>query len=407
MSSLSILLRFTLEKRICNRTFLYWNLGLLGLILALFFCDFIILFFVPAFFEPKPIYVAELSDFAEWGNANNSFFTFIPLESDTDQHEILEAGRWIIQYEAQYQIISKEEIPANQYLALQQILLSYDQTHNEKTSMVLPVVSLVLESQNHEENQAWAFLMITSIYFIALGYVGSVASDVVYEKSTRMMELILTSVSSSTHLIAKLLGGWLALILQVACLGGALLGSFLLRYGYDQAKGLWRVLVQFQLIEKEIQLDLGKLLGEMISEYELLPKLLFGLSFMLLGILFVQTILVILSSFISSVEESGAIQSPFYLLFMGVYYLTLFLNTPEQMNSGLGRGLSMLPFFSMLFMPCRMFYYQVSWLEIFISLAIAVVALILLWLLGAPIYQIGVLDYSSQPMHKKWSSTFR
>lgn len=78
-------------------------------------------------------------------------------------------------------------------------------------------------------------------------------------------------------------------------------------------------------------------------------------------------ILVILSSFIANVEEAGNIQAPFYLILMGVYYFALSVNTPYQMSEGIGFILSFLPFFSMLFMPCRLLIQNVSMFELMLS----------------------------------------
>ena len=86
---------------------------------------------------------------------------------------------------------------------------------------------------------------------------------------------------------------------------------------------------------------------------------------------------------------------------MGVYYLTIFVNTKESMTSGLGRVLSMLPFFSMLCMPCRIFYHSLPTIDIVISLASAVGTLVLVVLLGTPIYKIGILDYSDKSIKDK------
>ena len=102
------------------------------------------------------------------------------------------------------------------------------------------------------------------------------------------------------------------------------------------------------------------------------------------------------SSFIANVEEAGNIQAPFYLILMGVYYFALSVNTPYQMSEGIGFILSFLPFFSMLFMPCRLLIQNVSMFELMLSYMISFSAIFFVVKKGSAVYQRGVLDYSSK-----------
>ncbi|MGN1344456.1 MAG: hypothetical protein ACI4U3_07740, partial [Traorella sp.] len=107
-------------------------------------------------------------------------------------------------------------------------------------------------------------------------------------------------------------------------------------------------------------------------------------------------VLVVLSSFISNIEEAGNVQGPFYMLLMAVYYLAISLNTPYQMSEGIGYILSFFPFLSMLFMPCRLLIQNVSILELGLSALISLVFMYLVVSQGSIIYQRGVLDYTSK-----------
>lgn len=42
-------------------------------------------------------------------------------------------------------------------------------------------------------------MVVTGIYFMMLSFATTVANEVVYEKATKTLELILTSVSARTH----------------------------------------------------------------------------------------------------------------------------------------------------------------------------------------------------------------
>ena len=106
--------------------------------------------------------------------------------------------------------------------------------------------------------------------------------------------------------------------------------------------------------------------------------------------------MVIVSSFISNIEEAGNVQAPFYIIMLIVYYLAISLNTPYHLNEGIGYYFSFIPFLSMLFMPCRILQGAVTFYEMGLSFFFACTAFLLLAKSGSRIYQKGVLDYSSK-----------
>ena len=71
------------------------------------------------------------------------------------------------------------------------------------------------------------------------------------------------------------------------------------------------------------------------------------------------------------------------------------MNNSISMNEGMGKTLSMIPFFSMLFMPCRILCYNVTYMEVIISTFISLVTFLVVLCFGSIFYQRGVLDYSS------------
>ena len=113
-----------------------------------------------------------------------------------------------------------------------------------------------------------------------------------------------------------------------------------------------------------------------------------------MGVFLVQLVMVIVSSFVSSIEEAGNIQAPFYLVLLGFYYVTLALNNVHDLNEGIGFYLSFLPFFSMLLMPCRLLIGKVSFIQLLFSLTTSIVLILYILYKGIPIYERGVLDYS-------------
>lgn len=389
MENFKVILKFTLNRRLRNKTFVYVNVLLGCLMILLFCCDFYIPYLFPTW-EEKPTIMCSDTTVCNDLNYILQDFDFIEDEENrTSEYYFIDVNEcydiWV-DSNANMLNVAKIEMALRQ----REELLLIEQG-------LLNLKPIYIHTDENEENSAdtWGFMLITTVYFLALSFAGTVANDVVYEKATRMMEIILTSTTASIHLMAKLIGGWLSLLLQLAIFIGEFLICFIVRILYDKAEGLFSVLYKLGFVTKIEELSFSRLFEWFGNNMEMCGYLVIAFIVMFLGILLVQSILVILSSYISNIEEAGNIQSPFYLLLMGVYYLTLFVNNKESMTNGVGRLLSLLPFFSMLCMPCRIFYHSIPLSDLLISVVSALSAIVLVLMLGTPIYQKGVLDYSA------------
>jgi hypothetical protein len=70
--------------------------------------------------------------------------------------------------------------------------------------------NVVESSVNHS-----GFIVVTSIYFMLLSFSTAVANEVVNEKTSNVIEVILTSVSHKEHYYSKLLIGWFTMVSQL------------------------------------------------------------------------------------------------------------------------------------------------------------------------------------------------
>lgn len=389
MDKFKVILKFTLNRRLKNKTFLIANILLGCLLILLFCCDFVIPVLFPDW-EEKPTIMCSDETLCRDLKYILLDFEFINDETlHSNEHYFIDVNEY-------YDVWVNENVDMLNVAKIEMALRQREElVLVEQGLLNLKPVYVHSNMEDEDTANTWGFVLITTVYFLALSYAGAVANDVVYEKATRMMEVILTSTTASIHLMAKLIGGWLALLVQLLIFIGEFLICFLIRILYDRAEGLLSILYKLGFVGEKEGLSFNKLFEWIGNNTEMCWYLLIAFILMFLGILLVQSILVILSSYISNVEEAGNIQSPFYLLLMGVYYLTLFVNNKESMTNGVGRLLSLLPFFSMLCMPCRIFYHSIPISDLLISITSAIGAILLVLLLGAPIYQKGVLDYSS------------
>lgn len=404
------LVKFSLKRRFMNTATILLNCMLCLVIGAAFFADKLVDLINPQLFEERVVYLCNLDEQIVQAlfESEQSGLKFIVSEQAPKQLLADNERAMVLEYQQGYLLhtlyradrLLVESLSAllsqmHQTLALSVLVSSAEEFESIMTPVLIQNEVLNEEIEVSEDRQNLIFMVITSIYFTMLSFSTTVANEVIYEKSTKTLELILTSVSAKAHFLSKMVVGWLAIFIQMILVCGYICMGFIVRNGFDQGSQLLAFVNKTGLLNSGCK-TFAQLIGQIHLEPTFILKLLFILAFLYTGILFIQMILVILSSFIANVEEAGNIQAPFYLILMGVYYFTLSVNTPYQMSEGIGFILSFLPFFSMLFMPCRLLIQNVSMFELMLSYLISFGAIFLVVKKGSVIYQRGVLDYSSK-----------
>lgn len=407
---MSELVKFSLKRRFINTSTILLNIMLCLVLGAAFFADKIVDLINPQLFDERIIYLCNLDDTITQSLLESEQTGIKFIVSEEDPEALVKENNSAVALEYQQGYIMHTLYKADSILvASLSALLS--QTHQtlalsslvssaEEFESIMSPINIENKVLNEsvevsEDRQNLIFMVITSIYFTMLSFSTTVANEVIYEKSTKTLELILTSVSAKAHFLSKMIVGWLAIFIQMLLVCVYILMWFIIRNGVDQGSKLIAMASKAGLLNTSCK-TFSELFGQVHIEPSFLLKLLFILAFLYTGILFIQMILVILSSFIANVEEAGNIQAPFYLILMGTYYFTLSVNTPYQMSEGIGFLLSFLPFFSMLFMPCRLLIQNVSLFELLLSYMISFGAIFLVVKEGSAVYQRGVLDYSSK-----------
>ena len=113
-----------------------------------------------------------------------------------------------------------------------ELLLQYNQDVIIENNVFDKQTDLSAEKQN------LIFVFVTGIYFMMISFVSTVASEVVHEKATKTLELILTSVDAKIHFIAKVLVGWFVILIQSILTLSYLIFALCIRNIYDQGTGL-------------------------------------------------------------------------------------------------------------------------------------------------------------------------
>ena len=232
-----------------------------------------------------------------------------------------------------------------------------------------------------------ALVFLTGLYFMLLNFIAVNSGEIIMEKTTHIMPLILSSVSTRVHFVSKLILGMFSVMFQIVSSILIIGLGLYLRFRDDRFRGLIQAASKYlALPEFEFEILL-KLFDFNIQDFQ---RLVLALVFMLVGIFIVQLLILVLASQVKNAEEAAAIQGPFYLVLLLIYYLSLSIQSPASLSHGLGYQLSFVPVLSMLMMPIRIFTQDLVFVEIFSSLTISFALIILLLSVTYPTYVKGL-----------------
>lgn len=213
------------------------------------------------------------------------------------------------------------------------------------------------------------YIMLFVLYMAVIIYGQMIATDVATEKSSRVMEILISSASPLTHLFAKIIGIALLGITQMAII-------FLYALWLFRTKGS-------EISEALIQ--------EFGFSVENISLFMYGLIFFLLGYLLYATIAAMLGSLVSRVEDVQQLTMPLIFLVMIAFFIAMFgLAVPDAKFITIT---SYIPFFTPMIMFLRIGMLEIPAWEIILSISILILTIVLFAWLSARIYRGGVLMY--------------
>ena len=210
------------------------------------------------------------------------------------------------------------------------------------------------------------------LFIFIVTYASIIAQEIASEKGTRIMEVILSSVSARSHFYGKLAGILLVALTQIVVYAVSIgLGFYWLKNNST---------VQAFLAEFSIR----DILGEFLA---------YTLLYLILGILIYAVLAALCGSLVSKVEDvSKAILPVTYLSLAGYMIgLSLGMANPDHLVI---RVTSFIPFFSSYTMPIRLANNFVSTGEVLLSLMILVLSVVSLIIFSERMYKANVLVYN-------------
>jgi len=226
------------------------------------------------------------------------------------------------------------------------------------------------------ENYILVYLLLI-LFFISLTMTGNmIASEITAEKSSRVMEILITSVSPLTQMFGKIIGIFLVGLTQMGLYAIVFIVHLMLPY-YQQ------VLAQFDIHISNLSWEVAVL----------------GLVYYVLGYFLYSTLYAAVGSIVSRTEDLGQAVSLLTVLTLAAFYIGIFsMTNPDSMLMKIS---SYIPFFSPTTAIVRIGLGNMPWWELTISLIILVIAIFIFGWLSAKIYRTGVLMYGKRPSWKE------
>ncbi len=224
------------------------------------------------------------------------------------------------------------------------------------------------------QNYWYTYIMIFALYMVILLYGQMIATNVATEKSSRAMELLITSAKPVSMMFGKVIASCLAGLVQLI----AVFGSAILFYGMNQEQ--WN---DNPIVASIFDMPVG-LLGYM-------------LIFFVLGFFIYAFLYGAIGSTASKLEDINTSVMPVTMLFIIAFMVVMFSLASGDVDNTLMKVCSYIPFTSSMAMFTRIAMSTIAWYEIVISIAILAGSVVGIGVLSAKIYRVGVLLYGTTP----------
>ena len=434
------LTRDSLKKKICTKSFKIINIIICLIIICLINLDSIVKFFGGDFEEQINVYIVdEVGIYDDLEETMKSGYKDIldnynAKISKTDK-TIDELKEEIIKDETKDIIINVKKIEKESLDKMFNVdMISYDYIDNilyqdllnalntTKINMAMKTANIseeVLNSiyktveinriyldENLNENEELIKLIgsiivivfIVPFFILIVLMVQMIGAEINEEKSTKSMEIIISSVTPEAHFMSKLVASNIFAILQ---------GALLLLYAFVGS------LIRFFTTSCGISSVVGTTEAGKISVYikmflesDMASKLLAGIPFfiilIILSFLAYSLFIGVLASMTTSMEDYNQIQTPVMIFLMLGYYLALYASVYQ--GAVFIKVASFIPFISGILAPVMYTLGEMTIIDLIISIVLMIITCFLLYKYGLRIYKEGILNYSSS---KLWNKIFK
>lgn len=429
-SKLNYLINISLRRKICTKWFVIVNILLAIAIIGIANIDSIINFFGGDFDEKQKIHVID--------NANGAYDIFkqqmmlttssekeedmdyiIELYNDTeeDAKKLVEENKkdLVVVFNSDKENVLSVKLISEEYIDILDNQYLKNSIYNTKVTLAIQdsnisaeelasiysnvdIERVILDESKSTEDESMEVVMTTVFPIVILPFfmlvifiVQMIGAEVNDEKTTKGMEIIISSVSPTTHFFAKIISSNVFVILQ---------GLLLFIYG---ALGM---IVRHFIGGDSITGGVFDEIGNMVNgalDTAFIEKLIYIIPITLILMLFTflaySLVAGILASMTTNTEDFQQVQTPIVIVLLIGYYLAILAGSFK--GAIFIKALSFVPFISAILAPSLLVLGQISIVDILISILLMMLTIYLLIKYGLKIYKVGILNYSSTDMWKK------
>lgn len=429
-NKLSYLTRTSLKKKLKSKWFLVVNIILIICIPVLCNIDNIIKYFGGDFLDPTKVYVVD--------NTKGIYKSFETVFDKTNKIVLEQSDINLINSNKSVKTLSKKikkdkskniiiEINKDNKNIMNAKVISYDKIdsflyQNIVNSLNSTKVSIALNNSNIDTSELASVnkeinvnrsylsedvdensdlmetisgflipMFIVPFFFLIILVVQMIGAEINDEKTSRSMEIIISSVSPKIHFMSKMISVNLFVIIQ---------GALLLLYGFIGLVS--RTLTTHTNLVDSLGVNTSKMIHTFLESNlftDIMTAIPFTIILFLLSFLAYSLIAGILASVTTSIEDFSQIQTPLMIILMLGYYLAIIASVYD--SSVLIKVTAFIPLISAIVAPVLLILGQMTVIEIIISIVLVVVTNWLLIRYGLRIYKVGILNYSSNKLWKK------
>lgn len=289
--------------------------------------------------------------------------------------EGLYQGRIYYQGAAQHNVSEQLQMlvtAVNQSIKLNQLNLDETQQKFLNASTTLPMESLDGDQDSSGQTLMLVYVVGFVLYMSVMLFSTMVAQDIAVEKSSRVMEILLTTITPVQHLVGKIVGIGMVGLTQGIAIGISAYASY---KAFGDSTGIFKFL----------------------NEGKNNQAIVLAVVCFILGYLIYSVTAAILGSLVSSVQE---VQQLMYILIIPLFIalsMVIIMATGAGSNQIIAIS-SYLPFLSSIVMYARYMLGDATMTTFLIAMGINLGATVVLALVGKSVYQGGVFIYSGDKL---------
>lgn len=369
---------FDLRRRFFSKTTIIVNILLFVMILCCFHIDFILK-------EEKIIDTVlidtSLIEYNEWFiELSDEQLTYRISDKENKENEVILHldDNWKIITKYELDQLTKERITND---IKKVIAKKYKSSHQFLSSFVDEYINInpevVIKSEEIIDGSIVIILAIS--FFLIINYGCTSSNEIIIEKTSGVLNIILTNIDAKKHLLEKIIVSYIIFIIQISIVVCQLLLSYLIRFIQDRCLGLSIFINRFLIISTEgggLELTIEKLILIVLL--------------MIFNLLLIQLIIILITSKYTNGQQMSSFQGLLYVGLLIIYYLVLIISE-QVIKSKLINYISYLPLFSMVFIPQRIISSNISIYGSILALMAVILTIIVLIIKGSDIYKRNLL----------------